>query len=672
MEKISFDEQNILKQKLAYAIQNSDINEIERISKILNIPEEQRKYFTKGLTGYPSIDKPWLSYYSEGAEERANNIPLDKTVWDVIEEKLLEYYDIPAIEYFKKQISRPEFRDLCYIWARTFRAMGVEEGEIVPVYGPFVPDICAMVFALNMIGACPYFLKLAIDEKSLEEETREAKIAVVYDGMWKNVAQEFSKPKFKNVIVATVTADMPSPTKEIVSFISGIKAKMNHLEIPDEKKYIWADKARDIANYYSGNVKVPFKSNRSAFITSSSGTTVGGVVKGIIATNESTISQLYMADASNVLYFLGEKVLNHFPPTASTSLNILFMLPLHRGMTVMLDPRVSDKDFYNQLTTLKPQLAVSTGSAWAVFFNKVENEMKQGKNFDFSFARGWVIGGEGTDVDKFLKYKQIMTLAGAPEAMASAYGLSEVFSAEATEKSNARYDFSKKIMSVGIPYAGINVGVFDKEGNELTYNQRGELKIQSKSAMKEYYNKPELTNEVKVDGWIKTGDLVEIDERGFQYVWGRVKDSIKLPGNIEVYLFDIANKIKENDFIDDAIVLSMPTEENDNNLVAHIVWKEETLLGNKKDYIDMMNQQLSNFLPSGIVVSAYSVHDTMLPYSSTTLKKDKNKMSEQTKNYVQVIDGKLNNIEFILNENGKYSRKCAIIEKYKVKTLFRK
>jgi len=37
------------------------------------------------LTGFPSIDKPWLKYYKENAEEEANNIPMDKTVWDVIE-----------------------------------------------------------------------------------------------------------------------------------------------------------------------------------------------------------------------------------------------------------------------------------------------------------------------------------------------------------------------------------------------------------------------------------------------------------------------------------------------------------------------------------------------------------------------------------------------------------
>ena len=661
-----------LKYDLKEAIDRKDISKIEEIRNILNISLEQTKYFEKGLTGYPSIDKIWLKYYRENAEYQANNIPVNKTVWDVIEEKLLEYYDIPAIEYFGKVFSRQEFIDLCYTWARTFRAMGVEENEVVPVYGPFVPDICAMVFGLNMIGACPYFLKLAISKEALAEETKDSKIAVVYDGMWQNVAEEFSKDKFKNVIVATVTADMPSPKKQIVSFLNKIQAMKNRSEIPDEKKYIWADKARDIANYYSGNVKVPFKADRPTFITSSSGTTVGGVVKGTVATNESTISQLYMGENSDTQFFAGDRCLNHFPPTASTSLNLLFLMALYSGETILLDPRVSENDFYNQLTKLKPNQALHTGSAWEAFFNRVEKEMKQGKKFDFSYAKGWTVGGEGTDVSKFKKWNEIMKNSNSQNPLFIGYGSSEVFSAAAASNLNAESYYSKQIMSVGMPYAGITMGVFDKNGNELSYNHRGELRIKSKSAMKEYYNKPELTAQTKVDGRILTGDLAEIDENGFIYIWGRVKDSIKLSDGQELHLFDVANKLKENDFIDDAIVLSMPTEENDSNLVAHIVWTDNVLEEEKKEYIRVMNEQLSAFLPNEVKVSAYSFHDVMLPYSPTTLKKDKNRMSKQTTGYIQVIDGQVNSIEYILNKNGKYSQKCAIIDERKVKSLKRK
>lgn len=657
----------MLKHDLAKAIREKNVVRIEELKNLLNISSEQEKYFDKGLTGYPSIDKVWLNYYRDGAEDIANNIPSNKTVWDVIEEKLLEYYDIPALEYFGREFSKKEFIDLCYVWARTFRAMGVEANEIVPVYGPFVPDICAMVFALNMIGACPYFLKLAISDEALAEETKEAKIAVVYDGMWENVAKEFSKDRFKNVIVASVTMDMPSPKKEIVSFINSVQALKNKSSIPHEKKYIWADKAREIANYYSGEVKVPFEKERPTFITSSSGTTVGGIVKGTVATNESTISQLYMGMASDIQYFPGDTCLNHFPPTASTSLNVLFLLPLFNGMKVYVDPRVSEKDYYNQILKLKPNMALTTGSAWEAFFNRVEKEMEQGKEFDFSYAKGWTVGGEGTDVKKFLRWDEIMKKAHAYNLLFSGYGSSELFSATSVETVNARYDFSKQIMSVGIPYAGITMGVFDENGNELSYNQRGELRIKSKSAMKGYYDKPDLTEKTKVDGWIKTGDLSEIDDNGFIYIWGRKSDKLK---DNDIYLFDIANKIKEKDFIDDAMVLPMPIDGCENNLVAHIVWDRDVLDSYKEVYLRGLDELMKKYLPRGYVLNTYAEHEGMIPYSPTTLKKDRNRLAEQTTGFVQVINGKMENIEYEVSANG--IRTPRIIQKEKSKKLIKR
>lgn len=660
----------MLKKDLAEAISKKDSAKIKELKQILNISEEQAKYFEKGLTGYPSIDKVWLKYYSEGAEERANNIPTNKTIWDIIEEKLIEYYDIPALEYFGKVFSRQDFMDLCYTWARTFRAMGVEENEVVPIYGPFVPDICAMVFGLNMIGACPYFLKLAISPEALAEETKDSKIAVVYDGMWQNVAHEFSKDKFKNVIVATVTADMPSPKKQIVSFISKIQVMKDKSQIPDEKKYIWTDKAKEIANYYSGNVKVPFEKDRNAFITSSSGTT-GGLVKGVVATNESVISQVYSTTYSDIPYEKGFRTLNHFPPTASTSLNSLFLVTLMNGATVILDPRVSINDFYNQLIKLKPNICINTSSLWEAFFNRISKEMKQGKKFNFEYAKGWMIGGEGTTVKKFENWNNIMHKCRS-KGIYGGYGLSETFSGVSIDRVDVKPDYSKPIAGVGLIQAGMIAGIFDKNGNELSYNQRGELKVKAKSQMKEYYNKPQLTNETIVDGWIQTGDMAEIDNNGFLYVWGREKDSIKLQEGTEIHLFDIENKLRENVFLHDVVILPMPTEENDNNLVAHIVWNDNISIEDKKKCIETMNEKLNKYLPKGVEISAYYEHNFMLPYSPTTLKKDKNKMSKQTSGYIQVIDGKMNNIEFILNENGKYSQKCAIMEKSKVKSLIRR
>ena len=628
----------------------------------LNIDEQKKRAdYLRGLangelqgplTGYPSIDKVWLKHFRKEAEGYALDSPTDRTIWDVMEEKLREHYNVPAINYFGTDITRGDFIDLCYTWAKTFKAMGVQEDEIVPVYGPFVPDIAAMVFALNMIGAVPYFLKLAISPEALAEECKEAKIAVVFDGMWNNVAGEFTKDKYKKVIVASVDQYMPAPKKQIVSLATKMKAIKEKSRIPRKDKYIWLDDAKKISEYYTGPVKAKFVPNRRTFITSSSGTTVGGVVKGTVATNESALAQLFMSDATDVQFFAGDKCLNHFPPTASTSLNVLFLLPLYRGLTVMMDPRVSEDDFYNQVVNMKPNVVVNTGSMWEAFFNRVEKEMAAGKKFDFSNGKVWVVGGEGTDVSKIEKWNKIMKACNNDRGMVSSYGTSELFASACTEKFDARVPFNKPVMGVGVPYAGLTVGVFDEEGTELQYNQRGNLWIKGRAVMKEYYGKPELTKKTVQNGWVKTGDLAEIDEDGFVYIWGRTTDKITVD-NKDLYLFDIAHKIKENEYIDDAIVLSLPTNFDKNNLVAHIVWNKELSEEERENAINNINKALKEYLPASVTVSAYSEHDGMLPYSPTTLKKDKNKMSAQRSGYVQVIDGKLYDIGFVpIDENG--------------------
>lgn len=101
----------------------------------------------------------------------------------------------------------------------------------------------------------------------------------------------------------------------------------------------------------------------------------------------------------------------------------------------------------------------------------------------------------------------------------------------------------------------------------------------------------------------------------------------------------------------------MPTEENENNLVAHIVWGGEVNEVSKKEYIKELNCLLKEFLPNGVELSAYSEHEVMLPYSPTTMKKDKNRLANQTRGYIQVIDNEINSIEYVLNKSGRYTPK---------------
>jgi long-chain acyl-CoA synthetase len=627
-------------------------------------PNKNDRQDSKKRTGFASTDMPWLNYYEPLAFERATNIPNNMTVWDILEKSFDEHLDVPALEYFKKEISRPNFANSVYTWARALRGMGIEENEVVPIYGTLFPEIGAITLALNMIGATPYFLKLEMSKKNFEEETSEAKFAIVFDGMWDKVKDIFSDDRFKKVIIATATDSMLSPQKELIAFLNYIEQIKNKSRVPRTNKYVWIDQAKKMANYYTGEVKVPFQPNRNAFITSSSGTSLSGLVKGTIATNEGVIAQLYQADNAKINYNVGDRCLTNLPPTASTSLNCLFFLPLFRGMTIVNDPRISEAGFYKQMMTTRPNVALTTGSLWEAFFRNAEQDLTRGRKIDLSYAKMWIIGGEGTNLEYFKEWNELMKKCGSDTPLYSGYGMSEVFSVLSVETTESSIDAIQKntpIISVGIPYPGTNVKIVDKQGHEVKYNERGELLIKSQASMKGYYQKPDLSNKALADGWVHTGDIFSIDENGILYLWGRADDKIVLPNGNDIYLFDLANQIRTDKDIDDVFVNAMPLADGTLSLVAHIIFNKD-FIGDKKEKYVQFDLMLKELLPEEITIDGYKEHFVTFKCSPTTVKKDRKGLMKELDGYIKIIDGKEYNLNFELDEEKRLHKNYQMIQ----------
>ena len=84
----------------------------------------------KKLTGYPSIDKPWLKYYSE----EAINMPLPEcSLYDYLYDCNREHMEDYALNYFGKKITFKAFFHMIDRAAKAFLAIGVHEGETVPI-----------------------------------------------------------------------------------------------------------------------------------------------------------------------------------------------------------------------------------------------------------------------------------------------------------------------------------------------------------------------------------------------------------------------------------------------------------------------------------------------------------------------------------------------------------
>ncbi|GAG76813.1 unnamed protein product, partial [marine sediment metagenome] len=85
--------------------------------------------------------------------------------------------------------------------------------------------------------------------------------------------------------------------------------------------------------------------------------------------------------------------------------------------------------------------------------------------------------------------------------------------------------------SIGVPIIDTDAKIVNPEPlEELNPNEIGELLIKGPQVMKGYWKSPEETKKTIIDGWLRTGDLARMDERGYFYIEGRTKDIIKYKG----------------------------------------------------------------------------------------------------------------------------------------------
>ena len=166
----------------------------------------------KKLTGYPSIDKPWLKYYSE----EAINAPLPEcTIYEYLWENNKDHLTDTAIIYFGRKVTYKELFENIDKTASAFLTAGVKEKEIVTVALPSIPEALYCVYALNKIGAVANMIHpLAGREETLHYFNEvQSRIVVILDSAYTVIADDIGNSSVEKVIVASPSDSLPLALK---------------------------------------------------------------------------------------------------------------------------------------------------------------------------------------------------------------------------------------------------------------------------------------------------------------------------------------------------------------------------------------------------------------------------------------------------------------------------
>ena len=151
----------------------------------------------------------------------------------------------------------------------------------------------------------------------------------------------------------------------------------------------------------------------------------------------------------------------------------------------------------------------------------------------------------------------------------------------------------KVLRSVGQPCIGVHIRIVNDRNEDLPPGEPGEIIIQHKSLMKEYWHKPVETASTIIDGWLHTGDVGHYDERGFIYIVDRKSDMI-ITGGENVFPREIEEVLYTHPAVAEAAVIGIPDPVWVEKIHAVIALKEGAS-ATEEEIMDFCKGKLSGF-----------------------------------------------------------------------------
>ena len=523
------------------------------------------------------MNRFWLKSYPPGVPADIDTARLTSLA-ALLRQACTAYRDRPAFEQMGRVMTFAQLDERTRDFAAWLQASGFAKGDRIAIMLPNTLQYPIALFGALRAGLAVVNTNPLYTAPELQHQLEDSgATAIVVLENFAHVVQEVAPhTRLKKVLVTAAGDFLGFPKSWIVNFVVRHRRKqVREWHIPGAMDFhdaVHAGRSLPLATVDVGPEDI-------AFLQYTGGTT--GVAKGAMLTHGNVSANVLQAEAWLAGRFSDEAgvLITAIPLYHVFALTANCLLFTHLGWKNVLI--INARDFPSLVKEMKKQ-------SFAFFsgVNTLFNALLHTPGFDavdFSHLQVTLGGGMAVQESVAKRWKEV-----TGKILTQAWGLTETSPAATINPTTE--DFNG---SIGLPIPSSEVAVKNDQGEDLPLGETGEICVRGPHVMRGYWNRPDETAKVMLPGgWLRTGDVGYMDERGYVFLQDRKKDLILVSG-FNVYPNEVEAVAATHPGVLECAAVAQPDEHSGEVVALYVVLKDPKVT--ERDIIEYCRKSLAGY-----------------------------------------------------------------------------
>jgi fatty-acyl-CoA synthase len=455
--------------------------------------------------------------------------------------------------------SYQQFNNLCQEAAKGFMKLGIGKGEHMAIWATNTPEWLTTQFSTGIMGAVLVTVNTNYQTTELEYLLKQS------DSTTLILMESFKGTSYIDILYDIVPelkeAEPGKLNSEKLPFLKNVIVMGDK---PYPGMFLWSDimaMANDVSDEELDNRLASLDPDDVINMQYTSGTT--GFPKGVMLTHNNIVNNaINIAECMNLTH--QDRMCIPVPFFHCFGCVLGTMTCLTVGATMV---PVQEYDVLAVLRAVEQERCTALHGVPTMFIAELNHP--EFETFDVSSLRTGIMAGSPCPIEVM---KKVVEQMGASE-ITIVYGQTE--SSPGITQTRITDSLDIRVTTVGRALPNVEVKIIDPvTGDEVSRGTQGELCTRGYHVMKGYYKNPEATAQaIDSEGWLHTGDLAVMDEKGYCRITGRLKDMI-IRGGENVYPLEIEEFLYTHPKVLDVQVVGVPDPKYGEEVMAWIRLKE--------------------------------------------------------------------------------------------------